>query len=177
MPQRILLKLTDFDFPYVRVTMDKSGILLEYGHHNLKAEADSNLEDPLTIDLSEHLDFDDYPEMAGLRDSLGWDLTELFCLFDQRGHYLMLQERLQRMLKYERQRRRRPLPDENTEAVYKFIVQHFDRYGWAPTIAEIGEACFLAQGSVVRALSLLEAHGYLHRDAGKVRAMRLLDVS
>ena len=64
-------------------------------------------------------------------------------------------------------------PNENTVTVYRYIQRYIKENTFAPTLREIGAACFLSRGAVMRHLDLLEARGAIERDPNKARGMRL----
>jgi repressor LexA len=56
------------------------------------------------------------------------------------------------------------------------IKAHIDKHGWAPTVREIGEALDIrSTNGVIDHLRALERKGYLVREGGRSRAMRLVD--
>jgi len=142
----IVLRLTDSAFPYVFISCDDEQLTLNYGFQYSEARR--------TIAMTEDIPFADYPELKGIHDGLGWNLTELFCLFDWEGHALTLKTRIKAQSQ-EQAFALRPIADETTQQVYAFIVAYFEEYGWAPTIAEIAKGCFIAQGSVEKHLTTL----------------------
>lgn len=59
--------------------------------------------------------------------------------------------------------------------VYDFVVVHLRDKGYAPSIAEIGEALGLsALATVHKHLTTLQAKGYIQRRAGYSRAITVL---
>jgi repressor LexA len=61
------------------------------------------------------------------------------------------------------------------QEIWDFLVQYVDRWGYPPTVREIGEAVGLASPSTVHAhLANLERAGLLRRDPTKPRALELL---
>jgi repressor LexA len=59
--------------------------------------------------------------------------------------------------------------------IWSFLVGYVDRYGYPPTVREIGEAIGLASPSTVHAhLANLERAGLLRRDPTKPRALELV---
>ncbi len=62
---------------------------------------------------------------------------------------------------------------ENTELVYRFIRKYINENGFAPTLREIADGCFMGRSSVMRHLDRLDAWGLIIRDPGKARGMRL----
>jgi repressor LexA len=60
--------------------------------------------------------------------------------------------------------------------IFEFIRKYSSRYGYPPTVRDIGRAVGLASSSTVHAhLSNLERIGLLRRDPSKPRAIELLD--
>lgn len=63
---------------------------------------------------------------------------------------------------------------QTTTAVYIFLWNYDQEHGFPPTQREISEACFLAQSSVSRHLDKLAKWGWISREDGKARGLRLL---
>ncbi len=62
------------------------------------------------------------------------------------------------------------------QEIFEFIKQYSARYGYPPTVRDIGKAVGLASSSTVHAhLANLEKVGLLRRDPSKPRAIELLD--
>ncbi len=62
------------------------------------------------------------------------------------------------------------------QEIFDFIKQHSAKYGYPPTVRDIGRAVGLASSSTVHAhLANLERIGLLRRDPSKPRAIELLD--
>jgi repressor LexA len=62
------------------------------------------------------------------------------------------------------------------QEIFDFIKRYSARYGYPPTVRDIGKAVGLASSSTVHAhLSNLEKSGLLRRDPSKPRAIELLD--
>src|SRR6516225_3932480 len=71
-------------------------------------------------------------------------------------------------------RRRKSLSDKQM-AILEVIQRSIARYGYPPSMREIGDAVGLKSlSSVTHQLNQLELSGYLRRDAGKTRAMEVL---
>ncbi|MET0782170.1 MAG: repressor LexA, partial [Microbacterium sp.] len=71
-------------------------------------------------------------------------------------------------------RRRKSLSDKQ-RAILEVIQRSIVRYGYPPSMREIGDAVGLKTlSSVTHQLNQLELSGYLRRDAGKTRAMEVL---
>ncbi|WP_029145733.1 transcriptional repressor LexA [Microbacterium luticocti] len=74
-----------------------------------------------------------------------------------------------------RQTRRRKSLSEKQMAILEVIQRSIARYGYPPSMREIGDAVGLKSlSSVTHQLNQLELSGYLRRDAGKTRAMEVL---
>ena len=65
--------------------------------------------------------------------------------------------------------------DELTAQVYAYIRAYFDEYGFAPSLRDIGLACYLSPSNVMRHLDKLEARGLISRELRKPRSIVLLD--
>src|ERR1700758_5629892 len=62
------------------------------------------------------------------------------------------------------------------QEIFEFIRRYSAKYGYPPTVRDIGKAVGLASSSTVHAhLSNLERIGLLRRDPSKPRAIELLD--
>jgi repressor LexA len=62
------------------------------------------------------------------------------------------------------------------QEIFDFIKKHSAKYGYPPTVRDIGKAVGLASSSTVHAhLSNLEKIGLLRRDPSKPRAIEMLD--
>ena len=62
------------------------------------------------------------------------------------------------------------------QEIFDFIKRHTAKYGYPPTVRDIGKAVGLASSSTVHAhLANLEKAGLLRRDPSKPRAIELLD--
>src|SRR3954468_10317622 len=62
------------------------------------------------------------------------------------------------------------------QEIYEFIGKYSAKYGYPPTVRDIGKAVGLASSSTVHAhLANLEKAGLLRRDPSKPRAIELLD--
>ena len=63
---------------------------------------------------------------------------------------------------------------ERQQAIYQFIAQHIRRYGFPPTVREIGEEFGIASpNGVVVNLKALERKGVITREAKMSRGIRL----
>jgi DNA-binding MarR family transcriptional regulator len=63
---------------------------------------------------------------------------------------------------------------QTTNAVYQFLWDYVHEHGFPPTQQEIATHCFLTQPSVSRHLDKLEKWGWLAREEGKARGIKLL---
>jgi repressor LexA len=64
---------------------------------------------------------------------------------------------------------------ENSKQVYTFINDYIARQGFAPSMDEIADACYLSRSSVVRYLDRLEAWGLISREPGVPRSLRVYE--
>jgi len=62
---------------------------------------------------------------------------------------------------------------ETTEAVYNFIRTYIEQRGFSPSLREIAAGCFLGHSTIIRYLDRLEAMGYITRELGVARSIRL----
>lgn len=69
---------------------------------------------------------------------------------------------------------RDPSLSPTQSSILSFIIEHYQEYGMTPTIREIAKHCFISVGSVTYQLNKLEAHGWILRDMGKARSIRIL---
>jgi DNA-binding MarR family transcriptional regulator len=67
------------------------------------------------------------------------------------------------------------MPDDQIEAVYRFVQTYIQKHGLAPSQREIADGCYINVAYVGRYLDLLEARGRLTRERGQARSIRLLD--
>jgi SOS-response transcriptional repressor LexA len=79
------------------------------------------------------------------------------------------------MARPKRLSRRDEQREANAERVLAFIRAYWAEHGIAPSMGEIGAACYLARSSVLRYLDLLEARGHIWRYPGVPRSIVLLD--
>ena len=63
---------------------------------------------------------------------------------------------------------------QTTYAVYQFLWDYVHAHGFPPTQQEIATDCFLTQPSISRHLDKLEKWGWLTREEGKARGIKLL---
>ena len=71
----------------------------------------------------------------------------------------------------------RPKPlTRRQRAILRYVFDHREEHGWAPTVREIGEHFGIRSTTgVVDHLSALERKGMLVRDVGKPRCLALTD--
>jgi len=65
--------------------------------------------------------------------------------------------------------------DAVTEQVYTYIQDYFKQHGFAPSLRDISEGCYMSPSNVVRYLDKLEARGRISRELRKPRSIALLD--
>jgi len=61
------------------------------------------------------------------------------------------------------------------EKVYIFIRQYTADQGHPPTLREISAGVYMAMGTIIRCLDVLEVRGRIARKHGKSRGITLLD--
>lgn len=66
---------------------------------------------------------------------------------------------------------------QTTNTVYQFLLEYVQKHGFPPTQQEIAVHCFLTQPSVSRHLDKLEKWGWLTREEGKARGIKILKTS
>jgi repressor LexA len=66
--------------------------------------------------------------------------------------------------------------DDVTMQVYQYICDYFAEYGFAPSLRDIGRACYLSPSNVIGHLDKLEAQGFISRELRKPRSIVLRDV-
>jgi len=65
--------------------------------------------------------------------------------------------------------------DDRTREVHRFICQHWQRYGFTPTLRQIADhAGFSSNGGVLRHLDKLEKWRWIDRHHGHARTIRIL---
>jgi SOS-response transcriptional repressor LexA len=62
---------------------------------------------------------------------------------------------------------------QTTKSIFDFIDQYIVREGFSPTQREIADACHLTPQAVIRHLDFLEARGWIIREPGRVRSIRI----
>ncbi len=68
--------------------------------------------------------------------------------------------------------------NEKEKAVYDYLCEKMQRFGFAPSVRDIQTALGIKSTATVHAyLARLEDKGYIHRESGKSRAMRLDDAT
>jgi repressor LexA len=63
---------------------------------------------------------------------------------------------------------------DTQKSVYRFIRHFIETEGYAPSLREIAEGCYLSVGNVTRYLDRLELRGLIYREPGKARSIQLL---
>lgn len=66
-----------------------------------------------------------------------------------------------------------PFRHDVTEEVFRFIQQYKDENQISPSIREIADGCYLGHTSVYRHLDKLEAWGWIEREPGQARSIRI----
>jgi SOS-response transcriptional repressor LexA len=66
--------------------------------------------------------------------------------------------------------------DENCGKVFEFIRNYLAARHMAPSMKEIAAGCAISETTARKYFQMLEASGYLTRDKGRVRAIRILKV-
>ena len=64
--------------------------------------------------------------------------------------------------------------DPNAMTVYRFIETYMQANGFAPSVRNIADGCFMSRSNVIRYLDKLEAWGYITREPGQARSIALL---
>lgn len=64
--------------------------------------------------------------------------------------------------------------DGNYGKVFTFIQDFHGEYHFPPTYKEIADGCGISVTTVVKCVVMLERRGYLARDEGKRRAIRIV---
>ena len=68
----------------------------------------------------------------------------------------------------------RPSDPTTAELVYTFLRHYIAEHGHPPTQAQIAEACYITKTSVGRCMDKLEAWGWIEREHGTYRSLRLV---
>lgn len=63
--------------------------------------------------------------------------------------------------------------DPMTQTVFDFIRRYIDENHFSPTLREIGEGCYTGHTSILRHLDRLEGMGWIEREPGKPRSIRI----
>jgi repressor LexA len=75
---------------------------------------------------------------------------------------------------------RKPLPNMSnldiTIRLYCFIKTYVDEEGFPPSVREMAEGCYIGATTVNRHLDRLEAWGYIEREPGIPRGLRLAGI-
>lgn len=64
--------------------------------------------------------------------------------------------------------------DPNAMLVYRFIETYMQANGFAPSVRNIADGCYMSRGNVIRYLDKLEAWGYITREPGQARSIALV---
>lgn len=64
--------------------------------------------------------------------------------------------------------------EENTERVYRYIVEFVREHRYPPTMRELARGCNLAVSSIIRHLDRLEWERRIARDPGRARGITVL---
>jgi len=67
-----------------------------------------------------------------------------------------------------------PIDSDISDNIVEFLETYLEEEGMSPTLREISEGCFIAYGTVVRYLDVLEAQGVIKREPNKPRSTRLV---
>jgi DNA-binding MarR family transcriptional regulator len=59
------------------------------------------------------------------------------------------------------------------DMIYAYLERYIHEHGHPPTQAQIAKACNLSKTSVARGIDKLEAWGYVERERGTYRSLRL----
>lgn len=65
------------------------------------------------------------------------------------------------------------MDDETTQAVFDFIGDYVNQHGYAPSVREIANSCFVSRSNVIRYLVILEEIGLIRRDPRIARGISL----
>jgi len=63
--------------------------------------------------------------------------------------------------------------EQTLEGIYDFIRRYIAENGYAPSLREISDGCYLGRSTVLRYLDKLEAKGRISRTMGKARSITL----
>ena len=63
--------------------------------------------------------------------------------------------------------------DALTQTIYDFIVAYIREKGFAPSLRDIGKGCHLAHTTIYGQLGILEGKGWIAREYGVPRSIRL----
>jgi repressor LexA len=63
---------------------------------------------------------------------------------------------------------------ETTETVYNFICAYVEQHSYPPTIRAIASGCYINVSTVLRHLDRLETWGWISREPGVARGIRVL---
>lgn len=62
------------------------------------------------------------------------------------------------------------------QMVYDYIVSYIDEHGYGPSVRNIAEGCHMAVATVAFHLDKLEARGWITREFGQARSVRIAEV-
>jgi repressor LexA len=63
----------------------------------------------------------------------------------------------------------------NARRIYNYICAFSETHGYAPTITQMAQSCYMSRATVVRYLNWLEAWNYIWREPGTPRAITIID--
>jgi len=69
---------------------------------------------------------------------------------------------------------KKTLEPEVLDAVFAFICQHNEQFGYSPNLREIAEATFMSRPNLYRYLDRLEAAGRIIRTPGVARGITIV---
>lgn len=64
--------------------------------------------------------------------------------------------------------------DPSAIRVHRYVCAFHRQRGYAPSIIEVAKACYLSPAAAVQVLDRLEKYGYVHRELGVARSIRVL---
>jgi SOS-response transcriptional repressor LexA len=71
-------------------------------------------------------------------------------------------------------KKKNSLDPAQSEIILEFIDDFITLNGYAPSLSEISEACYISTGGLIRHLDKLEAHGRITREYRKARSIRII---
>jgi len=63
---------------------------------------------------------------------------------------------------------------EIADNILEFIAAYTEEHPMPPSMREIAEGCFIAYGTVIRYLDIMEVMGCVQRESGKARSVSIL---